>query len=52
MKTNLLTIKEYVQFFNRLCDRTWFGAVYICLKNHEAVNEKRKPFQTRLYKLV
>ena len=34
--------KEYLNFFNRLYDITWFGAVY--------VYEKRKLFQSRLCK--
>jgi hypothetical protein len=35
--------QEHVQFFNRLYDITWFGAVYYTY-------EKHKLFQTRLQK--
>ena len=38
----IFTIKELLKFLNRLYDITWFWAVY--------TYEKRKLFQTRLYK--
>jgi hypothetical protein len=38
------TIKEYLKFLNRLYDISWR------LINREVVYEKRKLFQTRLYK--
>ena len=41
-------IKEYVKFLNRLYDITWFWAI-LHLINSEAIYEKCKLFQTRLY---